>query len=44
MMNDANVECKNASNGCLGELVRVNSYFYLGDNVNGGGESELAVT
>ena len=43
-MNGANVECKNASNGCLGELERVNSYCYLGDNVNGGGGSELAVT
>ena len=41
-MNGANVECKNASNGCLGELERVNSYCYLGDNVNGGGGSELA--
>ena len=43
-MNGANVECKNASNGCLGELERVNSYCYLEDNVNGGGESEPAVT
>ena len=43
-MNGANVECKNASNGCLGELERVNSYCYLRDNVNGGGGSELAVT
>ena len=43
-MNGAKVECKNASNGCLGELERVNSYCYLGDNVNGGGGSELAVT
>ena len=43
-MNGANVECKNASNGCLGELERVNSYCYLGDNVNGGGRCELAVT
>ena len=43
-MNGAKVECKNASNGCLGELERVNSYCYLGDNVNGGEESELAVT
>ena len=43
-MNGANVECKNASNGCLGELGRVNSYCYLGDNVNGGGGSEVAVT
>ena len=43
-INGANVECKNASNGCLGELERVNSYCYLGDNVNGGGGSELAVT
>ena len=43
-MNGANVEYKNASNGCLGELERVNSYCYLRDNVNGGGGSELAVT
>ena len=43
-MNGSNEECKNASNGCLGELERVNSYCYLGDNVNGGGGSELAVT
>ena len=43
-MNGANVECENASNSRLGELERVNSYFYLGDNVNGGGGSELAVT
>ena len=43
-MNGSNEECKNASNGCLGKLDRVNSYCYLGDNVNGGGGSELAVT
>ena len=43
-MNGAKVECKNASNGCLGELEKVNSYCYLRDNVNGGRESELAVT
>ena len=43
-MNGANEECKNASNGCLGELERVNSYCYLGDNVNGAEGSELAVT
>ena len=43
-MNGSNEECKNASNGCLGELERVNSYCYLGDNVNGGGGNELAVT
>ena len=42
-MNGSNEECKNASNGCLGELERVNSYCYLGDNVNGGGGIELAV-
>ena len=39
-MNGSNEECKNASDGCLGELKRVNSYFYLVDNVNGGGGSE----
>ena len=44
ILNGANEECKNASNGCLGELERVNSYCYLGDNVNGGGGSKLAVT
>ena len=43
-MNGAKVECKNASNGCLSELERVNSYCYLGDKVNGGRGSELAVT
>ena len=43
-MNGANVECKNAPNSCLGELEGVNSYCYLGDNVNGEGGSELAVT
>ena len=36
-MNGSNEGCKNASNGCLGELERVSSYCYLGDNVNGGG-------
>ena len=43
-MNGSNEECENASNGCLGELERVNSYCYLRDNVNGGRGSELAVT
>ena len=43
-MNGANVECRNASNSCLDELERVNSYCYLGDNVNGGRGSKLAVT
>ena len=43
-MNGSNEECKNASNGCLGELEKVNIYCYLGNNVNGGGGSELAVT
>ena len=43
-MNGAKVECKNALNGCLGELEKVNSYCYLRDNVNGGSGSELAVT
>ena len=42
--NGANREDKNVSNACLGELERVNSYCYLGDNVNGGGGSDLAVT
>ena len=29
---------------CLSELERVNNFCYLGDNMNGGGRSELAVT
>ena len=43
-MNGSNAECKNISNSCLSELKRVNSYCYLNDTRNGGGESELAVT
>ena len=43
-MNGANVKCKNASNGCLGELEKVNSYCYLGNKMKGRGGSELAVT
>ena len=43
-MNDSSEECNNFSDGCLSELERVNSYCYLGDNMNGGGGSELAVT
>ena len=42
-MNGSNEESKNVSNSCLSELERVNSYCYLGDNMNGGRESELAV-
>ena len=43
-MNGLNEECKNVSNSCLSELERVNSYCYLGDNMIGGGRSELVVT
>ena len=43
-MNGSNEKCKNVSNSFLSELERVNNYCYLGDNVNGGGGSELAVT
>ena len=42
-MNGANEEC-NILNGCLSELDTVNNYFYLGNNMNGRGKSELAVT
>ena len=46
-MINGNFECRvcmNASNGCLSEMERVNSYCHLEDNVKGGGGSELAVT
>ena len=43
-MNGSNEECNNALNGFLGEFEKVNNYCYSKDNVNGGGESELAVT
>ena len=43
-MNGSNEECKNFPNSCLSELKRVNSYCYLGDNMNSGRGSELAVT
>ena len=43
-MNDSNEECKNVSNSSLIELEGVNIYCYLGDNINGGKGSELAVT
>ena len=43
-MNVSNKECNNVLNGCLGELERVNNFFNQGDNINGGGESELVVT
>ena len=43
-MKGANEECKNVSNSCLSELERVNNYFFLRDNMNEGGRSELAVT
>ena len=43
-MNGSNEECNNVSDGCLSELERVNSCCHLGDTMNGGGVSELAVT
>ena len=43
-MNVSHKVCNNFLNVCLSELERVNSYCYLGDNMNGGRESELAVT
>ena len=43
-MNGSNEECSNVLNGYLSELKRVNNYCYLGDNMNGGGKSELAAT
>ena len=43
-MNVSNKVCNNVLNVCLSELEKVNSYCYLGDNMNGGGGSELAVT
>ena len=43
-MNGSNEEGKNVSDSCLSKLERVNSYCYLGDNMNGGGGSKLAVT
>ena len=43
-MNGSNQECKNVSNSYLTKLERVNNNCYLGDNTNGGGGIELAVT
>ena len=43
-MNISNEKCNNVSNVCLSELEKANSYCYLGDNMNGGGGSELAIT
>ena len=43
-MNASNKVWNNVSNGCLSELEKVNNFCYLGDNMNGGEESELAVT
>ena len=43
-MNVSNKVCNNVLNVCLSELERVNNFCYLGDNMNGGGGSELAVT
>ena len=43
-MNVSNDECNNVLNVCLSELKRVNSYYYLGNNMNGGRGSELSVT
>ena len=39
-----NKVCNNVLNVCLRELERVNNFCYLGDNMNGGGGSELAIT
>ena len=43
-MNVSNKECNNALNFCFSELDRVNNFFYLGNNMNGGGGSDLDVT
>ena len=43
-MNDSKKECNNFLKGCLSEFERVNNYCYLGDNMNGGKGSEVAVT
>ena len=43
-MNVSNEECNNVLNGCLSELMRGKNYFYLGNNINKRGESELSVT
>ena len=43
-MNVSNKVCNNVLNVCLKELGRVNNFFYLRDNMNGGGGSELADT
>ena len=43
-MNGSNEKCKNVLNGCLSELEKVNSYYYLVDNMNGGRGRKLAVT
>ena len=42
-MNSLNEEFYNLSSVCLSELERVNNFFYLGDNMNGG-RGKLAVT
>ena len=38
-MNVLNEECNNVSDCCLSDLERLNSYCYLGDNMNDGGVS-----
>ena len=43
-INVSNEVCNNVLNVCLSELERVNSYCYLGDNMNGGRGIKLAVT
>ena len=43
-MNFSNKVCNSVLNVCLSELEKVNSYCYLGDNMNGGGRSEPVVT
>ena len=43
-MNVSNKVCNNVLNVCRKKLERPNNFCYLGDNMNGGGGSELAVT
>ena len=43
-MNVSNKVCNNVSSVCLSEMERLNNFCYLGDNMNGGGGSELVVT
>ena len=43
-MKFSNKVCNNVLNVCLSELERLNNFCYEGDNMNGEGGSELAVT